>query len=73
MWVWTIYEGYGLTETTAAVTVKPSRSDQDRDGRPADRAARPRAIAEDGELLFKAPNVFRGYWNNADATSEALD
>jgi long-chain acyl-CoA synthetase len=30
-------------------------------------------VAEDGELLFKAPNVFRGYWKNADATKEALE
>jgi long-chain acyl-CoA synthetase len=30
-------------------------------------------VAEDGELLFKAPHIFRGYWRNPDATKEALE
>jgi long-chain acyl-CoA synthetase len=30
-------------------------------------------VADDGELLFKAPHVFRGYWKNPDASAEALE
>jgi Long-chain acyl-CoA synthetases (AMP-forming) len=30
-------------------------------------------VADDGELLFKAPHIFRGYWKNPDATAEALE
>ncbi|MET7598971.1 AMP-dependent synthetase/ligase [Streptomyces sp. NPDC004082] len=57
-----IYEGYGLTETTAAATVTPP--------------AKPRLgtvglplpgtrvrVAADGEVLLSGGQVFRGYWD----------
>src|SRR6201997_3097533 len=67
----TIYEGYGLTETSAAITVNqvgalkvgtvgkllPGNSMR---------------IADDGELLVRGGVVFHGYWHNPQATDEAL-
>jgi long-chain acyl-CoA synthetase len=68
----TIYEGYGLTETTAGVTVnRPAALKIGTVGRPV--GGTTVRVAEDGELLFKAPHVFRGYWKNAEATREALE
>jgi long-chain acyl-CoA synthetase len=68
----TIYEGYGLTETTAGVTVnRPDAIKVGTVGRPI--GGTTVRVAEDGELLFKAPHIFRGYWRNPDATAEALE
>jgi long-chain acyl-CoA synthetase len=30
-------------------------------------------IAEDGEVLFRGPTLFKGYWNNPEATARAID
>ena len=68
----TIYEGYGLTETTAGITVnRPDAIKIGTVGRPI--GGTTARIAEDGELVFKAPHVFRGYRNNPEATKETLD
>jgi long-chain acyl-CoA synthetase len=68
----TIYEGYGLTETTAGVTVnRPGAIRVGTVGRPV--GGTTVRVADDGELLFKAPHVFRGYWKNKKATAEALE
>ena len=68
----TIYEGYGLTETTAAFTVNtPAFIRVGSVGRPIQGHAA--KIAEDGELLLKGSVVFDGYWGNAEATDEAFE
>ncbi|GGN75915.1 AMP-dependent synthetase/ligase [Nocardia rhizosphaerihabitans] len=68
----TIYEGYGLTETTAAFTVNtPQFIRVGSVGRPIQGHAA--KIAEDGELLLKGSVVFNGYWGNAEATEEAFE
>jgi long-chain acyl-CoA synthetase len=67
----TIHEGYGLTETSSAITVNqvggvkigtvgtlvPGNSMR---------------IAGDGELLVRGGVVFSGYWHNEQASSEAF-
>ena len=67
----TIYEGYGLTETSAAITVNqvgalkvgsvgkllPGNSMR---------------LGNDDELLVKGGVVFGGYWQNDDATKDAF-
>ena len=66
-----IYEGYGLTETSAAITVNqvgdlkigtvgkllPGNSMR---------------VADDGELLVRGGVVFSEYWRNEQATAEAF-
>ena len=57
----TVLEGYGLTETTAAVLVnRPEALKLGTAGRPMS-GVRVR-VSDDGELLVKAAQVFSGYW-----------
>ncbi len=68
----TVLEGYGLTETTAAVTVNlPEAHKVGTVGRPVPGTAV--RVADDGELLFRGGQVFAGYWNNDEATAEVLE
>jgi len=67
----TIYEGYGLTETTAAISVNtPGHIRVGSVGRPLE--GHGAKIAEDSELLVRGPVVFSGYWGNQEATDEAF-
>lgn len=66
----TIYEGYGLTETSAAITV--NRVGELKVGSVGKLVpGNSMRIAEDGELLVKGGVVFNGYWNN-DAETDAV-
>ncbi|TDD73574.1 long-chain fatty acid--CoA ligase [Actinomadura darangshiensis] len=68
----TILEGYGLTETTAPVSVnRPTALRIGTVGRPIPGVDV--RIAEDDEVLVRGINILRGYWNNEAATKEALE
>ncbi|MBO1416213.1 long-chain fatty acid--CoA ligase, partial [Streptomyces sp. FH025] len=67
----TVLEGYGLTETCAATAFNPwDKPKIGTVGQPVPGASV--RIAEDGEVFFKGPHVFTGYWNNPQATAETL-
>ncbi|MFJ6539547.1 AMP-dependent synthetase/ligase [Streptomyces sp. NPDC091385] len=66
-----IYEGYGLTESTAAATANPP--DRTRYGTVGQAVPGVSVhVAEDGEVWLRGGNVFQGYLNNPKATDESL-
>ena len=66
-----LLQGYGLTETSPVVAVNATD-----DNLPATVGrllpGMAAAVASNGELLVKGPNVMLGYWNNGEATRAAV-
>ncbi|MFF7881318.1 AMP-dependent synthetase/ligase [Streptomyces sp. NPDC007896] len=66
-----IYEGYGLTETTAAAVVTPP--ERTRYGTVGQAIPGTTVhIADDGEIWLHGGNIFQGYLNDPKATDAAL-
>lgn len=67
----TVLEGYGLTESCAATAFNPyDRPKIGTVGQPLPGSVI--RIADDGEVLLHGEHLFTGYWNNTQATEEAL-
>lgn len=68
----TILEGYGLTETTAPATVNLAKKSKIGTVGPVLPGVGVR-LADDGEVEVRGINVFKEYWQNAEATAAAFD
>jgi fatty-acyl-CoA synthase len=77
----TILQGYGMTEAAPGVYLAPADGAMERPvsiGVPhffTDVELRPLGdhdTADEGELLVRGPNVFRGYWNRPEDSDSAL-
>ncbi|MDG4765175.1 AMP-dependent synthetase/ligase [Solwaraspora sp. WMMD406] len=67
----TVYEGYGLTETSPAASVNLQHAIRiGTVGRPLPGVSI--RIADDGEIMIKGDLVFSGYWNDPEHTAEVL-
>ena len=66
-----IYEGYGMTETTAGATLGHGAANRIGSvGKPF--SGTELKLAEDGEILFKGRHIMKGYYQNEAATAETM-
>ncbi|MEE3999070.1 long-chain fatty acid--CoA ligase [Tenacibaculum sp. FZY0031] len=68
-----VFEGYGLTETSPAISVTDMRNNGFKIGTVGKVIENTTVkIAEDGEILVKGPNVMMGYYKDSEKTNESI-
>lgn len=68
-----VFEGYGLTETSPAISVTDMRNNGFKIGTVGKVVENTTVkIAEDGEILVKGPNVMMGYYKDSEKTNESI-
>ena len=65
----TVLQGYGVTETATGSCTTLQDHGLGTVGRPP--AGVEMRIADDGEVQFRGPTLFKGYWNDPEATAAA--
>ncbi|MEP6639056.1 MAG: AMP-binding protein, partial [Chloroflexota bacterium] len=66
----TVLQGYGATETGTGSSTRLDDHGLGTVGRPPEGVGM--RLTDEGEIQFKGPTVFRGYWENETATAEAF-
>ncbi len=66
-----VLEGYGMTESSGVISINTLANNKPGTVGKAVRGAELR-IAPDGEIHYRAGNVFLGYWGKPDKTAETL-
>jgi long-chain acyl-CoA synthetase len=67
----TVLQGYGSTENGFGTCQTPQDHGLGTVGRPMPPVEL--RIADDGEVLFRGPTLFKGYWEDPTATADAID
>jgi long-chain acyl-CoA synthetase len=67
----TVLEGYGMTESSGVISVNLMERYKTASVGPVVPGGELR-IAPDGEIQYKGPNVFKGYWNKPEKTAETV-
>jgi long-chain acyl-CoA synthetase len=67
-----IYEGWGMTETTAVGTINPPGDVRlGTIGKPVEDVEI--RLADDGEILIRSAGIFKGYFKNPEATAATIE
>jgi long-chain acyl-CoA synthetase len=68
----TVLEGYGMTESSGVISVNYVEDNKTGSIGKVVPGGEVR-FGPDGEIQYRGPNVFKGYWNKPDKTAETVD